>query len=229
MWREKPLSFLGQVRLAELARPDFEPTSEGLLAFFYEADGQEAWGFDPGDRGAWRVVNVRDFDSAAERVAPAGALTFPTRGVDAAEEYTAPDPWEPAFVDVFNPEEEIYANLPELDKLWELAKFGICDTRATGGPIHQAFGWPEVIQSPMQLDVQLAANGIYVGEPEGYDDPRVELLAPSANDWRLFLQLDSDDDLGWMWGDVGRLYFWIRDADLRAGRYESTWCVLQCS
>ena len=32
-----------------------------------------------------------------------------------------------------------------------------------------------------------------------------------------------------MWGDVGRLYFWIRDADLRARRFDATWLILQCS
>jgi uncharacterized protein YwqG len=28
--------------------------------------------------------------------------------------------------------------------------------------------------------------------------------------WRLLLQLDTDDAAGMKWGDVGTLYFWIK-------------------
>jgi uncharacterized protein YwqG len=31
-----------------------------------------------------------------------------------------------------------------------------------------------------------------------------------------------------MWGDVGRIYFWLTDEDLRARRWEEAWLVLQC-
>jgi uncharacterized protein YwqG len=45
--------------------------------------------------------------------------------------------------------------------------------------------------------------------------------------WRLLLQLDSDD--AWMWGDCGRLYFWVHEADLARGDFSRAWMVLQCS
>jgi uncharacterized protein YwqG len=31
-----------------------------------------------------------------------------------------------------------------------------------------------------------------------------------------------------MWGDGGVLYFWIREADARARRFDQAWVVLQC-
>ena len=40
--------------------------------------------------------------------------------------------------------------------------------------------------------------------------------------------IDSFDDIGMMWGDSGRLYWWIREADLAEGRWDATWLVLQC-
>ena len=42
------------------------------------------------------------------------------------------------------------------------------------------------------------------------------------------LQLDSDDAAKMMWGDAGRLYFWIRDQDLRERRFDKTWMIYQC-
>jgi hypothetical protein len=47
-------------------------------------------------------------------------------------------------------------------------------------PRHRAFGWPEPVQNAMQLECQLASNGIYVGGPEGYRDPRVRDLKAGA-------------------------------------------------
>ena len=41
----------------------------------------------------------------------------------------------------------------------------------------------------------------------------------------LLLQVDSDDDLGMMWGDAGRLYYLIADEDLRARRFDR--CLLR--
>jgi len=43
------------------------------------------------------------------------------------------------------------------------------------------------------------------------------------------LQLDTNGGAGWMWGDSGRLYFWVPRADLRAWRFERVWVVLQCA
>jgi uncharacterized protein YwqG len=44
----------------------------------------------------------------------------------------------------------------------------------------------------------------------------------------LLLQIDSDDAIGWTWGDAGRLYFWIRKQDLAARRFDRVWTILQC-
>jgi uncharacterized protein YwqG len=225
-WRGRPLSFLAQFRLEDLRRFTDLFRGDGLLLFFYDADEQESWGFDPGDRGAWRVIRVDDLPAATERSAPDRAVTFPARGAHVAEELTLPDPSEEPFLDIFNPDRRSYAELDPARELFDVAAFRVSELR--GEPIHQILGWPTVIQNSMQLEVQLVSHGIYVGGPEGYEDPRVEVLAEGAREWRLLLQLDSDDDVGWMWGDAGCLYFWMRDADLRSGRYDSSWCILQC-
>ncbi|MBX9625129.1 MAG: DUF1963 domain-containing protein [Gemmataceae bacterium] len=45
---------------------------------------------------------------------------------------------------------------------------------------------------------------------------------------RHLLTVDSDDDMGWTWGDGGSLYFTIGEADLRAGRLGRARCEMQC-
>ena len=66
-------------------------------------------------------------------------------------------------------------------------------------------------------------HGTYLGGSEGWlRDPGL------AKPWRLLLQLDSCEDLGMMWGDMGLVYFWIRQEDLQARRFDRTWVILQC-
>src|ERR1700745_335741 len=54
---DEPLSFIAQVDLSEyhLTSATRGLPLAGLLSFFYVAD-QSVWGFDPKDRGAWRVL-----------------------------------------------------------------------------------------------------------------------------------------------------------------------------
>lgn len=45
----------------------------------------------------------------------------------------------------------------------------------------------------------------------------------------LLLQLDSsEEESGWMWGDCGRLFFWIRPEDLGACNFDHVKLVLEC-
>ena len=65
--------------------------------------------------------------------------------------------------------------------------------------------------------------------PDGYSGPRAASPKSGTARWRLLFQVDSEDAAGMMWGDVGRLYYWIRDSDLRSSNFENCWMVLQCS
>lgn len=31
-----------------------------------------------------------------------------------------------------------------------------------------------------------------------------------------------------MWGDAGILYFWVREQEAAAGRFDNAWAILQC-
>lgn len=45
----------------------------------------------------------------------------------------------------------------------------------------------------------------------------------------LLLQIDTDDTIGWSWGDVGCLYIWIARGDLAAGRFDRAVLGVQSS
>ena len=36
------------------------------------------------------------------------------------------------------------------------------------------------------------------------------------------------DKIGYMFGDCGNIYFWIRKQDLAERRFDKVWCILQC-
>jgi len=67
----------------------------------------------------------------------------------------------------------------------------------------------------MRNQTQLVANGLYCGDESGYQDPKAKELESDAAAWNLLLQIDSDDCTGWMWGDSGTVYFWIRGQAVR--------------
>ena len=70
-------------------------------------------------------------------------------------------------------------------------------------PKHQLLGFPSTVQGDgMELECQLVSNGIYCGNSSGLEDPRAAALAPGEKDWRLLLQIDTDEQLGL---HVGRL------------------------
>jgi uncharacterized protein YwqG len=211
-----PLTFLASIDLASLSETLPVPwlPSSGRLLFFYDVD-QQPWGFDPKDRGGWAVMLVGDEVTSPARAS--GARRLPQLHVSFQKIACYPS-WERPDVAALELTDT------ESDEFIELGLSVYGDS-----PCHQVGGFPNPIQSDeMELECQLASHGIDVGGPSGYENREVARLQGGAADWRLLLQFDSDDDLNVMWGDAGILYFWIREADARAGRFENAWVVLQC-
>lgn len=215
----KPLSFLAQVSTADIRVPAGVPVlpADTLLAFFYEADEQQGWGSDPRDRQFWAVIPVPAADAVAV-ASPPEALAFPAYRMLPRLVTTIPEYEEPALALY-----QLRAGVDADDAVRERLYAGQDDE----APWHRMFGWPDLVQGPMQLDCQLASNGITL-TPEGYRHPRAADLEPGAADWLLLLQLDTDDEIGWRWGDIGTIYYWIRRQDLLAARFDEAWMIFQC-
>ena len=96
----------------------------------------------------------------------------------------------------------------------------------------QLLGWPDIIQNNMTLECELVSRGHYLGGSweSVPQEERDALRVPSVQDWRLLFQLDmvASGDFELMFGDCGRIYFYIRREDLLARRFDRAWLVLQC-
>lgn len=216
-YRGVPQSFIAQVNLAEVHRYDRQDQlpGAGILSFFYDAE-QSVWGFDPAQNGAWAVlyteasvdVTRREFPAALPdhsrfrpiTLRPKGEITYAPSGSEFDAVGLSPD------------EGNAYEDLIEED----------------GGPIHQLLGHPHPIQGDMQIECQLVSHGLYLGDASGYRDPRAADLRSGAVDWRLLLQIDSDDDAQMMWGDSGRIYYWMHKEALRERRWDEARLIRQC-
>jgi uncharacterized protein YwqG len=235
---------IAMLRLSELGTSEIDHMlpARGLLYFWYDVAWQP-WGFDPEDRSGFRIdywpdedaeLRVREFPGDPTRSRTwktssgyeAGNIPLPEGGafrpcrVQGEQAMSLPSCWEalresPTGTSVLREDDRYTALVDALP--------------AHQVPDHRLFGYPNLIQGPMELECQLASNGLYCGDASGYQDPRRQLLEPGSKDWRLLLQIDSDEDgPGWMWGDCGRLFYWIRAGDLKARDFSHSWLVLQC-
>ena len=222
-FEDAPLGFIAQVNLSDIQSiyPDRLVPESGLLSFYYDPK-QEVWGFDPKDRGRRTVLY---FDAP---VAPAAHVpsTLSSQGqyqsvpLQAQGELTlpAPDSLEVERLGLGEQQRKAYWALSgELNEL-----------RGKGG-LHRFLGWPEEIQHDPAVEVQLPANGISAGGPDGYRSDEGKRLMANRDVWQLLLQVDSDEAAGMMWGDVGRLFYMIRKDDLANSAWAECWFSLQCS
>lgn len=219
----KPLAFIAQLDLASLAGLDDEGLLPrgGFLYFFYDALDQP-WGFRPSDRDGWLVFH---HDGPASDLVRTGfpenlkrecrfSLGIPSfaRGMSFPES----DTFYATTLAMTPSEEDQFRDIEER----------VRETFPAGG--HQILGYAQAIQSSMEAECELTSNGVDCGGT-GPPDPRAASLRSGASKWRLLLHIDSDDNTGMMWGDVGRLYVWIQLADLKKGDFSRVWIVLQCT
>ena len=225
-WRDRPLGFVAQVNLTEIApyapATGILPTS-GELYFFYDL-WEQPWGFDPKDRGGAKVIYV---DGAAAQFQRRSAPPSTYNTVDPAPITASAITYSLDLSPRSAQSEQLDLLVPDRDMRERYSEWWF-DPSTECLPVHQLLGLPALVQGDMEIECQFASNGVYVGDTKALHDRRHEHMKASAVDWELLLQVDSDDTLGTMWGDSGRIYFWIRRQDLAARNFEQTWLILQC-
>lgn len=222
-----PMSFVAQINFAEAAPYDLENKlpKHGMLYFFYDCspDGMP-WGFDPEDADGWKVYFYEGDAASLSRRAVPEDLEKDDNGMvfDAARMCFE------AAMELPSPESDLTnsLDLPDdndlQDRYWEWL-----DEQA-GELINKLLGHADPVQSGMELECEYVSHRIYCGNPDGYQIAKSKGLDKNAARWNLLMQVDSNEDTGMMWGDMGRLYLWITNEDLAARNFEKTWLILQC-
>lgn len=245
-----PHSFIAQLGLGEASACDAEcllPTS-GRLYFFYDCIAW-TWGFDPADRGHW-LVAWSDADASTltrtqipwkppapheptekegflarllgpkETAAPEEPPVFTACQVTFHASACLPGPDAPAV-------ERLALTEDQQSRLLDVEE-RLLDDAQTRGALHRLLGYPVPVQNDMLSECAVVTLGLSTGGPSEELTAKWEKVRQRPPEWRLLLQVDTDANAGMMWGDCGMLYYCIRDADLRARRFDDTWLILQC-
>ena len=221
-----PLSFFCQLNLSELSKYDEEDLlpKKGLLLFFYECESF-CCGFDPLDKGATKVFYYEDTTNFVSYDVPS----------DLYEDYIIPElAIHCKVMDSYPSEDELafYSSVECDYDDWEavMDAFGI--NVIDDLERHKVLGYADVIQSEMLTDCERTSRGLYCGDPESFastSEDEANDIQKHATDWMLLLQLDTitKGDFEFMFGDCGRLFFYIRKEDLVNQQFDNVWFAVQ--
>jgi uncharacterized protein YwqG len=227
--KPEPMEFVAQVRLSDLPKPFPETLpASGLLSFFNHWKGGRIFYFseetrlqrtqapfarvEPAPSGFWNTLRSGlGLAASPRRIYRSASLRF--------EPALSPADGNSSMSEQLHLSESDSETYMELCEEWRGG--GLADDVR-----HQMFGHADPIQGEMELGCDFQR----LGQEERWDSPRERYLAAARN-WVLLLQVDSDDGEngpGWMWGDGGKVYFWIHRDDLAAGAFNRAIAIEQC-
>ncbi|MCM1487102.1 MAG: YwqG family protein [Firmicutes bacterium] len=222
--KPRPLAFIAQFNLEEMSRYDNEHLlpEKGLLSFFYEI-GSQQWGYDPKDKGCAKVYWFEDITELK-------AVEFPK---DLPEDYRFPMLKIKARSKVNYPSYEDYSlTRINMTEHWDEYDEAISSLGVQEEDInHKLLGWSNPIQGNMTQECELVSRNYYLGNGWDKITPRDRQESiDRSKDWQLLFQLDtvSEGDFELMFGDCGRIYYYIRKKDLAARNFDNIWLILQC-
>jgi uncharacterized protein YwqG len=106
---------------------------------------------------------------------------------------------------------------------------------------HAVGGYPDYIQHDPRLHAELITTGLYpriqgrgrnpvTGESitSKEDEPLLEKAEVAMQDWHSLFLVDPEQSADILWGDMGRLYYLIRKADLQKRAFENVWMESDC-
>lgn len=226
----RPLSFLVQINCKEIKEYDKEnqlPDS-GMLYFFYEMETM-TWGFSPEDRGSAKVFYYNgDISKLKKREFPKELdkdYKMPEKRIVFSNRKDVPSYEE--FDEILNDmgyediDDEFYDEYEE-----KLVKYIENDSNT----ISKFLGYADTIQGDMKLECEEVTNGISCGKPHELEKSMKEKMNKGSKEWQLLFQLDTveDDDFELMFGDCGRIYYFIKKDELKKKNFDSSWLILQC-
>ena len=198
-WNDTPLGFLAQINLEEVAPFDVEGVLPKRGLLSFYYELETPVWGEAEQREGWRVFFWEN--EKLNRETRDVVQDIKCASIKFEATWTCPlDRSDVYFPEASDLNDEEYEQLEEFDEAWTFPR------------AHQILGCASVIQNEPAK------------ECEWWAVPKT-----SAREWLLLLQIESDDNIEAMWGDMGTLYYMIRRADLSSKRFEETWLIMQCS
>lgn len=213
-----PLAFLAQINLEEVASYDLDHRlpEKGMLYFFYELETLTS-GVSPKDKGAAKVFYYDgDLSLLREREFPEDlcyAFQLPEMKLQFSSRENLPSPVE--------------LGAPPIG---EYVDFLTNKGYVIPDESVKLLGYADNIQGDMLLKCALVTDGYQCAEPFNAEIPQMPLFEEKKKQWHLLFQMDSIHRTGFdlMFGDCGKLYFYIKEDDLVRKRFDEVWAFVQC-
>ena len=220
--KKRPLSFLAQINCEEINKYDEDSLlpSKGILYFFYELSTM-TWGFDPKDKGSARVYY---FDGDVTELMRTNYpndmeddFKFPEIQLGFSKKYDLPCYEE--FTELYD-----YEDWDHYDQVKSIKGHENEET------ISKLLGYADLIQGGMLLECEQVTNGIYCGGTSEITPEELKKFKENCDQWQLLFQLDTvtTNEFELMFGDCGRIYYYIKKEDLKKCKFDDCWLILQC-
>ena len=201
-----PLCFLAQFRLEDLAAYELGNALPGFgMLYFFCAIWKRALGYDEGDRDCWKVFLYEGEASDLKRHTPPllnesmyhSALLPKDNQFDCCRiEFQ----YKMTLPDWNDPEsyEPLALSEDESDSYVQLLEMLGQEEPESEEPIHRLLGYPQIVQWGKEV-------------PD------------KDQEWRLLLQLDTEDAVQLHWQAMGRGYFYIPASALAEQNFDAVW------
>ncbi|MDE5946861.1 MAG: DUF1963 domain-containing protein [Oscillospiraceae bacterium] len=221
----RPLSFMAQINFAEIKPYDEEnllPES-GMLYFFYELMSME-WGSSPESRNCSKVFyydgdlsKLKNTELPEDLKKYDSECILPEIAVQIDNFTDVPDLCElPENLNDDNYEDEDYCDdrYEMQDTLWA-----------------KILGYADIIQDTMLFECEAVSRGYNLySEPPEFSEEEEKDIERCSSEWILLFEMDSIDygNYELIFGDSGRIYFYIRKEDLKKRDFSNVYFSLQC-
>lgn len=225
VYKNMPLIFLAQLSCRELAPLDInhELPETGLLSFFYAYDN-ECFGYEAADMQGFRAYW---FDESKPLHTQEFAIGIPQRymlprlGIRYEREATYPHCEDFTIL--------TEGNIDDYEK-FEAAEQSLGIKRTDS--MHRTLGWADLVQNNTTWRCEILSQGYSFGAEYAKIPEQIRNASkvPSVHRWKLLFQLGTvkEDNFTLMFGDAGKIYFYIPEEDLKARRFDRVCGEMQC-
>jgi len=232
-YNNMPMVFFAQLNLEQLSQwfPASPLPANGVLSFFIGINEEYNVPIPMGtaeEKGMWKVIHTPDLNGLRRRDTPDYPadvydtevkecdITFSLKGAI----YPNDDSAVVKQMDLTDDEFCVYQDL--------IQQANPSDEQQDSDYQHQLLGYPFYIQSN---DMEVMCERGYRGKDiftSSKDPAQTQREEQASADWRLLLQLASDEEnTDLLWGDAGLIYWFIRQQDLAQQNFDDTWIQFQ--